>query len=215
MELRGRVALVTGAAAGTGRAIAARLAREGAVVVVADVDDTRGQATALELDAEYVHADMTSPDDVRTMVDFAAAQGALGLLVNNAGGGGHVPPHFPEATPEQWGAWLDLNLRGPMLATQLAMRAMPNGGAVVNIASMSGIEDEPYVSPEYGAAKAGLIRFTTSLAEHRGVRVNCVVPGWIATERDPEAPIAMDDVASAVIELAADDSAAGEVRILR
>jgi NAD(P)-dependent dehydrogenase (short-subunit alcohol dehydrogenase family) len=215
MELRGRVALVTGAAAGTGRAIAARLAREGAVVVVADVDDTRGQATALELDAEYVHADMTSPDDVRTMVDFAAAQGALGLLVNNAGGGGHVPPHFPEATPEQWGAWLDLNLRGPMLATQLAMRAMPNGGAVVNIASMSGIEDEPYVSPEYGAAKAGLIRFTTSLAEHRGVRVNCVVPGWIATERDPEAPIAMDVVASAVIELAADDSAAGEVRILR
>ena len=215
MELRGRVALVTGAAAGTGRAIAARLAREGAVVVVADVDDTRGQTTALELDAEYVHADMTSPDDVRTMVDFAAAQGALGLLVNNAGGGGHVPPHFPEATPEQWGAWLDLNLRGPMLATQLAMRAMPNGGAVVNIASMSGIEDEPYVSPEYGAAKAGLIRFTTSLAEHRGVRVNCVVPGWIATERDPEAPIAMDDVASAVIELAADDSAAGEVRILR
>jgi NAD(P)-dependent dehydrogenase (short-subunit alcohol dehydrogenase family) len=215
MELRGRVALVTGAAAGTGRAIAARLGREGAVVVVADVDDARGQATALELDAEYVHADMTSPDDVRTMVDFAAAQGALGLLVNNAGGGGHVPPHFPEATPEQWGAWLDLNLRGPMLATQLAMRAMPHGGAVVNIASMSGIEDEPYVSPEYGAAKAGLIRFTTSLAEHRGVRVNCVVPGWIATERDPEAPIAMDDVANAVIELAADDAAAGAVRILR
>ena len=126
-----------------------------------------------------------------------------------------MPPHFPEATPEQWGVWLDLNLRGPMLATQLAMRAMPDGGAVVNIASMSGIEDDPYVSPEYGAAKAGLIRFTTALAEHGGVRVNCVVPGWIATERDPDAPIPMDAVAEAVLELATDDSAAGAVRILR
>jgi NAD(P)-dependent dehydrogenase (short-subunit alcohol dehydrogenase family) len=101
-----------------------------------------------------------------------------------------------------------------MLATQLAMRAMPDGGAVVNIASMAGIEDAPYVSPEYGAAKAGLIRFTTALAEHGGVRVNCVVPGWIATERAPEAPIPTDAVARAVIELATDDGAAGRVTVL-
>ena len=215
MKLRGRVALVTGAAAGTGRAIAQALAQAGARVVIADVDDERGQATSLELDVAFVHADLTDPDDVRTMVDYAVAQGELALLVNNAGGGGHVPPHFPEATPEQWGAWLDLNLRGPMLATQLAMRAMPDGGAVVNIASMAGIEDEPYVSPEYGAAKAGLIRFTTALAEHDGVRVNCVVPGWIATERAPEAPIPMEAVAEAVLALATDDAAAGRVSVLR
>ena len=208
------MALVTGAAAGTGRTIAAALSRVGAQVVIADVDDERGDATALELDVAFVHADMTDPDDVRTMVDYAAAQGDFALLVNNAGGGGHIPPHFPEATPEQWGATLDLNLRGPMLATQLALRAMPNGGAVVNIASMSGIEDEPYVSPEYGAAKAGLIRFTTSLAHHGNVRVNCIVPGWIATERAPEAPISMETVANAVLELATDDTAAGRVTIL-
>jgi NAD(P)-dependent dehydrogenase (short-subunit alcohol dehydrogenase family) len=215
MELRARVALVTGAAAGTGRVIAERLADAGALVVVADVDDVRGEATALELDVEYVHADMTDPDDVRTMLDVAIAQGELGLLVNNAGGGGHVPPHFPEATPEQWGATLDLNLRGAMLATQLALRAMPRGGAVVNVASTAGLGDEPYQSPEYGAAKAGLIRFTTSLAEHRGVRVNCVVPDWIATERDPDAPIPMAAVADAVIDLATDDDAAGRVTVLR
>jgi NAD(P)-dependent dehydrogenase (short-subunit alcohol dehydrogenase family) len=215
MELRDRVALVTGGAASTGRAIAAALAQEGAHVVIADVDDARGEAASLELDVSYVHADVTDPDDVRTMVDYAAAQGHFALLVNNAGGGGHVPPHFPEAAPEQWGFWLDLNLRGPMLATQLAMRAMPDGGAVVNIASMSGIEDEPYVSPEYGAAKAGLIRFTTALAKHGGVRVNCVVPGWIASERSPEAPIPMDAVADAVIELATEDGAAGRVIVLR
>jgi NAD(P)-dependent dehydrogenase (short-subunit alcohol dehydrogenase family) len=214
MKLEGGVAVVTGAAAGTGRAIARRLAGAGARVVIADVDDERGEATARELDVAYVHADMTDPDDVRTMVDRAVAEGELRLLVNNAGGGGHVPPHFPEATPEQWGATLDLNLRGPMLATQLALRAMPQGGAVVNIASMSGIEDEPYVSPEYGAAKAGLIRFTTSLAEHRGVRVSCVVPGWIATERAPEAPIPMDTIAGAVIDLATDDGAAGRVLVI-
>ena len=213
MELRDRVALVTGAAAGTGRAIATALADEGARVVVADVDEAGGTRTADEIGGAFVRADMTEPGDVERMV--AAAQGHLALLVNNAGGGGHVPPHFPEASPEQWGFWLDLNLRGPMLATQLAMRAMPDGGAVVNIASMSGIEDEPYVSPEYGAAKAGLIRFTTALAEHGGVRVNCVVPGWIATERAPEAPIPMDAVARAVIELATDGAAAGRVTVLR
>ena len=213
MELAGRAALVTGAAAGTGRAIAEALARAGARVIVADVDEAEGAATAAAVGGTFVRADMTDPEDVRAMV--AAAGDDLCLLVNNAGGGGHVPPHFPEAAFEQWSAWLDLNLRGPMLATQLAIAAMRDGGAVVNIASMAGVEDGPYVSPEYGAAKAGLVRFTTSLAEHGGVRVNCVVPGWIATERDPEAPIAMETVAQAVLELAIDDGAAGEVVLLR
>ena len=107
------------------------------------------------------------------------------MLVNNAGGGGHVPPHFPDASPAQWGATLDLNLRGPMLATQLALEPMraAGGGAVVNVASTAGLGLAPYVSPEYGAAKAGLIRFTSTLAGLDGVRVNCVVPDWIDTER--------------------------------
>ena len=86
---------------------------------------------------------------------------------------------------------------------------------MVNVGSTAGIEDTPYQSPEYGAAKAGLIRFTTSLAEHRGVRVNCVVPGWIATERDPDAPIPMEAIAEAVIALATDDAPAARVTVLR
>ena len=139
-----------------------------------------------------------------------------------------MPPHYPEATPEQWGLWLDLNLRGPMLATQLAMRAMPNGGAVVNVASMAGLEDEPYVSPEYGAAKAGLIRFTTALGDLPGVRVNCVAPGWIRTERaeaelarmTPQErtaappPIPLETVADAVVELIRDDGRRGQVVVI-
>ena len=94
-------------------------------------------------------------------------RGAPTILVNNAGGGGHIEPHFPDATPAQWGSTLDLNLRGPMLATQLALDGMraAGGGAVVNISSTGGLGYRPYQSPEYGASKAGLIRFTVTPVE--------------------------------------------------
>jgi NAD(P)-dependent dehydrogenase (short-subunit alcohol dehydrogenase family) len=107
---------------------------------------------------------MTNDDDVRALLELAdRLDGPTRLLVNNAGGGGHIPPHFPDAAPAQWGTTLDLNLRGPMLATQLVPPAMSRagGGAVVNVASTAGLGLAPYHSPEYGAAKAGLIRFTT------------------------------------------------------
>jgi NAD(P)-dependent dehydrogenase (short-subunit alcohol dehydrogenase family) len=229
MDPRGRVALVTGAAAGTGRAIAARLAAEGAAVVVADVDREGGEAAARAIGGGFVLADITSPEDVRRMLEVGPQ-----ILVNNAGGGGHVEPHFPDADPADWGATLDLNLRGPMLATQVALAPMcgGGGGAVVNVASTAGLGLAPYQSPEYGAAKAGLIRFTSTLAplrERFGVRVNCVVPDWILTERAeaelaamtpaqraaaPE-PLPLDDVADAVVRLARDDALAGRVLVLR
>jgi NAD(P)-dependent dehydrogenase (short-subunit alcohol dehydrogenase family) len=83
------------------------------------------------------------------MVAFAE-QGLGGpqILVNNAGGGGHIEPHFPDAEPEQWQSTLGLG----------------GGGVVVNVASTAGLGFGPYVSPEYAAAKAGLIRFTSSLS---------------------------------------------------
>jgi NAD(P)-dependent dehydrogenase (short-subunit alcohol dehydrogenase family) len=127
MEVSGSVAVVTGAAAGTGREISLRLGADGALVVVADVDPWAGEETAREIEtrggtARFVRADVTSGDDVRRMVTFAESElGGLRILVNNAGGGGHVEPHFPEANPDQWQATLDLNLRGAMLATQLAL----------------------------------------------------------------------------------------------
>jgi 3-oxoacyl-[acyl-carrier protein] reductase len=154
MEVRGSVALVTGAAAGTGREIALRLGADGALVVVADVDPWAGQETARVIEAQggsarFVRADVTSGDDVRRMVAFAE-QGLGGpqILVNNAGGGGHIEPHFPDAEPEQWQSTLGLG----------------GGGVVVNVASTAGLGFGPYVSPEYAAAKAGLIRFTSSLS---------------------------------------------------
>jgi NAD(P)-dependent dehydrogenase (short-subunit alcohol dehydrogenase family) len=221
MEIEGRAAVVTGAAVGTGRAIALALAAAGADVVGSDIDDEGGMQTVAEADGRmsFLRADMTVPDEVRRLITSTKPQ----ILVNNAGGGGHIPPHFPEATAEQWGATLDLNLRGPMLATQLALEHMrrAGAGAVVNVASTAGLGLEPYQSPEYGAAKAGLIRFTTALGELEGARVNCVVPDWVATERLTEAeraatppPIPLADVAAAVLQLIADDTLTGRALVL-
>jgi NAD(P)-dependent dehydrogenase (short-subunit alcohol dehydrogenase family) len=105
------------------------------------------------------------------------------------------------------------------------------GGAVVNVASTAGLGLAPYHSPEYGASKAGLIRFTTCLADLRerfGVRVTCLVPDWLGTERAIEEyagmtpqeraanppPIPLEEVADAVLELAGDESLAGRVMVL-
>jgi NAD(P)-dependent dehydrogenase (short-subunit alcohol dehydrogenase family) len=194
--------------------------------VVADIDREQGERTAHEIGGRFVRADMGSPDDITALIADAEPQ----VLVNNAGGGGHVPPHFPEAGADEWGATLDLNLRGPMLATQLSLEPMrrQGGGAVVNIASSAGLGTEPHVSPEYGAAKAGLIRFTTTLGNLPGVRVNCVAPGWIRTERAEEelarmsprekaaapTPIPLGTVADAVVELIRDDGRRGHVVVL-
>ena len=233
MDLTGAEAIVTGAAVGSGRAIAERLAAEGASVVVADIDVDGGRQTVARIAraggrARFVRTDMSDAADVAAMI---AAAPALRVLVNNAGGGGHVPPHFPEATPSQWGATLDLNLRSAMLATQLALPPMrrAGGGAIVNVASTAGLGSEPYQSPEYGAAKAGLIRFTTALREVDGVRVACVVPDWIRTERAeaelaamtpqeraavPE-PLPLEALTDAVAALIRDDASAGRVVVLR
>jgi NAD(P)-dependent dehydrogenase (short-subunit alcohol dehydrogenase family) len=213
VEIAGRVALVTGAAAGAGRGIARRLADEGAEVVVADLDAPG--------DWRFIRTDVT--DDAQLAAAIREARPSI--LVNNAGGGGHVEPHFPDG---DWSAWLDLNLRAPMLATQLALEVMDEG-AVVNIASTAGIDDDPHPSAEYAAAKAGLIRFTTAFRQRNGVRVNCVVPDWILTERaeaelasmsDAERaaappPIRIEDIAAAVETLIADGSLAGRVLVLR
>ena len=232
----GRVALVTGAGGGgTGRAIAVRLARGGASVVVDDLDEQGGTATVRLIEeagghAVFVRADVASETDIERMVAVAERTfGGLDILVNNAGG---TPrPHFPAAEREHWGRTLDLNLRGPMLAIQEALPAMRKrgGGAIVNISSVAGVGYAPHSSPEYSAAKAGLARLTATLAPlhaSENVRVNCIVPNWIGTEEVlaeiaamspeeraevPDVLTSPEEIADLVVKLVEDPSVAGRV----
>ena len=149
--------------------------------------------------------------------------------MNNAGG--WLPgPQFPDT--DDWHRSLDLNLRMPMLGVQLALPLMHHGGAVINISSSAGWDSAAYGSPEYAVAKAGLIRFTTAVAdfaERFGVRVSCIVPHWIGLPRAVAEFDQMDAdararsgglidpqvVVDAVLELADDPDSAGRIVIVR
>lgn len=228
MKLTGRVAVVTGAAVGIGRAIAQVVAAEGARAVVADTNSTELAHTAELIEADGgtaipVRADVTDAGDVAALV--AAAGDDIALLVNNAGGANSVT--WPDAEAELWGAMIDLNLWAAMLVTQRALPTL-RGGVVVNVASTAGLGFGAAASPEYAAAKAGLIRFTTTVRVP-GVRVNGIAPDWIHTPRadhekaamtDAErasAPdwIPMSDVCEQVLRLVRDDSLTNEVVVLR
>jgi NAD(P)-dependent dehydrogenase (short-subunit alcohol dehydrogenase family) len=236
VEIEDKVAVVTGAASGIGRAVARRLAHEGAAVVVADVDEDAGASAVREIHSEggraaFVLIDVAAETEVEKMVTFAEEEfGGLDVLVNNAGG--VTEPYFPESEPEQWGRVIDLNLRGVMLGIHFGVRAMQKGGAIVNISSMGGIGFQPYDAPEYGAAKAGVVRLTASLAnlqERMGVRVNCICPGWVDTpasrrsraemtpeERErlvPSVLLRPEEIAEAVVMFVEDETMAGRVMI--
>jgi NAD(P)-dependent dehydrogenase (short-subunit alcohol dehydrogenase family) len=237
MEIEDRVALVTGGGgAGTGRAICLALASAGADVVVADIDADGGAETVRRIEASggraaFIPADVTIEEDVRRMVDFADETfGGLDILVNSAG---VTPaPHFPTAPVKHWSRYLEVNLRGPMLAIHYALEPMTRrgAGAIVNIASVAGVGSAPHSSPEYSAAKAGLIRLTATLASlaERGIRVNCIVPNWIGTEEVKREIAAMspeeraevpdqltppEEIAEAVVRFVEDETMASRIMI--
>ncbi|HEX4777155.1 MAG TPA: SDR family NAD(P)-dependent oxidoreductase, partial [Acidimicrobiia bacterium] len=186
-RLAGRTAIVTGAANGIGRAIAERIAKEGAAVVVADVADAgAGVVAAIESAggrAAFVRTDVTVEDDLRRLVDEAVARfGGVDALVNDAGVGAFVP--FEELTPETWDRIHGVNLRAVYRSCQLALpHLVAGGGAIVNVASQSGLVGQA-MNEAYCASKGGVVLFTRALARElgpRGVRVNCVCPGGVET----------------------------------
>jgi NAD(P)-dependent dehydrogenase (short-subunit alcohol dehydrogenase family) len=232
MEVAGKTALVTGGAAGIGRAVALRLAREGAAVVVADRDPALGEETVSAIEetggrAHFAQADLGHDHDVRALMRFTRERlGGADVLVNNAGGAGDT--RYPEAPPDEWNRVLDVNLRGLLLATQLAIEAMRGrGGAIVNISSVAGVGTAAHGAPEYAAAKAAVVRLTAALAPlaDERIRVNCVCPDWVDTpavqrslaamtpERRAQVPplVSAEEIAEIVLELVSDDALAGRI----
>jgi len=180
--LAGRVCVVTGAAAGIGRAIARLFVAAGGIVVAAD-RDAAGLATLGA--AETVPADVTAEDAPGRILAPAIRRGGPDILVNNAGGNTVLP--LAETTDEAWDAALGLNLRaGFRLARDAvaAMRAHGRGGAIVNLASVQGMVGQARFAA-YAAAKGGVHALTRQMAVEcgrDGIRVNALSPGLIVTE---------------------------------
>jgi 2-hydroxycyclohexanecarboxyl-CoA dehydrogenase len=179
--LEDKIAIVTGAGQGIGRAIADKLAAEGATVVVTDLDEASAKQTAAGLPgAVAIRADVTDRQDVQAAVDRVMQQfGRVDVLVNNAGWDKASP--FVDSDPADWDRAIAVNLYGVLHTCRavLPIMAGQGGGAVVNLGSDAGRVGSSGEAV-YSAAKGGVIAFTKSLAREMArhqVRVNCVCPG--------------------------------------
>jgi 3-oxoacyl-[acyl-carrier protein] reductase len=196
LELPGKVALVTGAAQGIGKAIAMLLAKNGADVVVSDINLEKAQETANEIQGMgrrsfAIKVNVADLKDVERMVEATVEQfGRIDILVNNAG----ITRDrlILRMTEEDWDAVLDVNLKGTFNCTKAVIRHMSKqkSGKIVSIASVSGEMGNPGQA-NYAASKAGVIGFTKTIAREfagRGINVNAIAPGYIQTPMTDAVP---------------------------
>ena len=187
---KGKVAVITGASRGIGKSIAVALAAQGAIIVAMDMDQAATDAVVAELQASGAQAlavvgNVTAAADVDKMIDAAvAAFGRVDILVNNAG----ITRDglLMRMKEEDWDAVLSVNLKGAFLCTRSAFKVMSKQryGRIINIASVVGQMGNAGQA-NYAAAKAGVAGMSRALARElgsRGITVNCVAPGFIATD---------------------------------
>ena len=228
MGLANKVAIVTGGGRGIGQAIALRLAQEGAKVAICDVqnsEETAARIVELGGAALALKVDITADSQVKEAVETILSEwGAVDILVNNAG----ITRDglLMRMQESEWDAVLDVNLKGAFLFSRAVLRPMlkQRRGRIISIASVVGLMGNPGQT-NYAASKAGLIGFSKSLAREvasRGITVNCVAPGFIASDMTdalseaqrkalldqvPLGEIGLpEDVAAAVAFLASDDA---------
>ncbi|MFK8794687.1 SDR family NAD(P)-dependent oxidoreductase [Planococcus plakortidis] len=223
-KLQGKTAVITGGASGIGAATAQLFAKEGAKLVLVDLNEEKGQAFASELpDALFIKADITDEAQVQNVYAQATEKyGQIDIVFNNAGIGKVTPTH--ELSYDEWRKTVNVDLDGVFLVAREAIRAFQKnggGGVIVNTASMYGWVGSPG-SAAYNAAKGGVVNLTRSLGleyADQNIRVNALCPGFIDTPIIPEeskdilkemTPMKRlgqsEEMAKAVLFLASDDS---------
>ena len=189
-DIKDKVAIVTGGGTGIGRSIAMEFARAGADVVVAsrkleNLEKVAAEVRNLGRRVLAIATDVRNPDDVDNMVQKTMEQfGRIDILVNNAGASFRCP--LEDMSPGGWDAVIGIDLKGVFMCSRAAGKVMiqQNKGRIINISSIAGVYGSPMMA-HYGAAKAGVINFTRSLAGEwakHNIYVNCIAPGPVLTE---------------------------------
>lgn len=189
MLLQGKVAIITGAATGIGRATALLFAREGASVVVADINEDDAQRTVADIEDEggsvrFVQIDVSEAEDMRTLMETAAEEmGGIDVIVNNAGA--QRSGAVTEFEESEWDLLMRVNPRSCFLGAKYGVPYLRErgGGSIVNVSSLAGLKGGPGMTA-YSASKGAIIAFTRALAEELApdnIRANSVCPGWIDT----------------------------------
>jgi NAD(P)-dependent dehydrogenase (short-subunit alcohol dehydrogenase family) len=189
MQLQGKVAIITGAATGIGRATALLFAREGASVVVADINEYDAQRTVADIedegaDARFVQTDVSQAEDMQALMERAAEEmGGIDVIVNNAGA--QRSGAVTEFEESEWDLLMRVNPRSCFLGAKYGVPYLRErgGGSIVNVSSLAGLKGGPGMTA-YSASKGAIIAFTRALAEELApdnIRANSVCPGWIDT----------------------------------
>jgi NAD(P)-dependent dehydrogenase (short-subunit alcohol dehydrogenase family) len=199
MGIQGRTVIVTGAGSGIGKATAQRMAREGAIVIIVDINSEAAERTAVEISetggkVEAFTGDVCDSVRIRQIVAEVTAQfGSVDILVNNAGGPAEwifnwdAHKRFIDTAEGDWKKVLEINLTGTMIVTQAVLPWMiaKRKGKIVNVASVAGVNGLARLV-DYSAAKGGVISLTRALAielSEYQINVNCISPGSVHTQR--------------------------------